>query len=57
MTRPHHYVDCDVPEGMTLVEYRASKRAPGTKPRRTSFVARLRAKRMREAAAPERKAA
>jgi hypothetical protein len=51
VTRPHQYVQCDVPDGMTLAEYRASKRAPGTKPRRAGLVARLRARRVREAAA------
>jgi hypothetical protein len=57
VTRPHHYVDCDVPEGMTLQQYRAAKRPPGTKPRRTGLVARLRARRVREAPAPLRDAA
>ena len=46
MTRPHHYVHCDVPEGMTLAEYRSAKDAAVRKqqPRR-GLVARLRGKR------------
>ena len=44
MTRPHHYVHCDVPEGMTLAEYRGAKRRPA-KPRRAGLVARLRRRR------------
>ena len=42
MTRPHHYEHCDVPEGMTLAEYRAHRRP--TK-RKTGIVARLRRRR------------
>jgi hypothetical protein len=42
MTRPHHYEHCDVPEGMTLAEYRA-RRHPA-KPRK-GIVARLRRRR------------
>ena len=41
MSRPHHYVECDVPEGMTLRDYRAAKR-PQARVKR-GFVARLRA--------------
>lgn len=26
MSAPHVYVDCDVPEGQTLAEYRAARR-------------------------------
>ena len=55
MSRPHHYVDCDVPEGMTLREYRAAKRP--AKPRRPGIVSILRRRRTDEPAAPERKAA
>jgi hypothetical protein len=44
MTRPHHYEQCDIPEGMTLVEYRAAKRAAG-KGRKTGLVAKLRRRR------------
>jgi hypothetical protein len=40
MTRPHHYVHCDVPEGMTLGEYRAKRRP--AKSRKSGLVARLR---------------
>jgi len=41
MSRPHHYVECDVPEGMTLRDYRAAKQpAPRVK---RGLVARLRA--------------
>ena len=48
MTRPHHYVECDVPEGMTLRDYRAAKRKD---PRdRRGLVARLRARRARRVA-------
>jgi hypothetical protein len=43
MTRPHHYEHCDVPEGMTLAEYRATQR-PAKGPK-TSLVARLRRRR------------
>ena len=42
MTRPHHYVECDVPEGMTLRDYRAAK---GTSRAKRGIVARLRARR------------
>ena len=52
MTRPHHYVQCDVPEGMTLRDYRAAKRAPAREKR--GLVARLRARRARRTAAPAR---
>ncbi|HEY3021703.1 MAG TPA: hypothetical protein VGJ32_16005 [Solirubrobacteraceae bacterium] len=45
MTRPHHYVHCDVPEGMTLAEYRGAKRQ-AAKPRKTGLVARLRRRRV-----------
>lgn len=40
MSRPVHYVDCDVPEGMTLSAYRAAK-CPSPR-RRRSLVAVLR---------------
>ena len=55
MTRPHHYVHCDVPEGMTLAEYRGAKRQAAAKPRRAGLVARLR--RRRVAGEPQRRAA
>ena len=49
MTRPHHYVECDVPEGMTLRDYRAAKRAPAREKR--GLMARLvRARRARRSA-------
>jgi|GraSoiStandDraft_4_1057263.scaffolds.fasta_scaffold2097237_2 hypothetical protein len=44
MTRPHQYVQCDVPEGMTLAEYRSAKSAAVRKQRRRGLVARLRGK-------------
>ena len=44
MTRPLHYVHCDVPEGMTLAEYRAVRSA-AAKPARRGLVARLRRRR------------
>jgi hypothetical protein len=48
MTRPHEYVDCEIPEGMTLREYHAARR-PDRKPRRRhGLVARLR-RRQRDA--------
>ena len=47
MTRPHHYEHCDIPEGMTLAEYRAHRRPAK---RKTGLVARLR--RRRPVAAP-----
>jgi hypothetical protein len=53
MTRPHHYVECDVPEGMTLRDYRAAKGA-AAREKRGGLVARLRARRARRAAAPAR---
>ena len=43
MTRPHHYVQCDVPEGMTLEQYRAAKQP--SKARKGGLVARLRRRR------------
>src|SRR5439155_4513441 len=43
MTRPHHYEHCDVPEGMTLTEYRATRTA--AKPPKAGLVARLRRRR------------
>ena len=49
MTRPHHYVQCDVPEGMTLAEYRNAKSAP--KSRKGGLVSRLRRRRARGEAA------
>ena len=52
MTRPHHYVECDVPEGMTLRDYRAAKREPARAKR--GIMARLRARRARRAAEPAR---
>ena len=55
MTRPHQYVDCDVPEGMTLREYRAAKRP--AKPRRPTIVTLLRRRRPERPVAPEREAA
>jgi hypothetical protein len=49
MTRPHHYVQCDVPEGMTLTEYRNAKTA--AKPRKHGLVVSLlRRKRVRAVA-------
>ena len=58
MTRPHHYVHCDVPEGMTLAEYRNAK-SDGAKPRKGGLVSRLRRRRARAVAAeaPRRMAA
>jgi hypothetical protein len=50
MTRPHHYEQCDVPEGMTLTEYRALRR-PAKEPK-TGLVSRLRRRRPSELAAP-----
>jgi hypothetical protein len=47
MTRPHHYVQCDVPEGMTLAEYRSAKST--AKPRKTGLVSLLRRRRTRPA--------
>jgi len=41
MTSPHHYVECDVPEGMTLRDYRAAK--AGLAGQKRGLVARLRA--------------
>jgi hypothetical protein len=55
MTRPHHYVQCDVPEGMTLAEYRSAKGAAVRKQPRRGLVARLRGKRV--AHEPARRAA
>jgi hypothetical protein len=55
MTRPHHYVDCDVPEGMTLEEYRASKKP--RRPRRAGLVARLRSRKQARTPAIQRDAA
>ena len=52
MTRPHHYVECDVPEGMTLRDYRAAKRVPSREKR--GLMARLRARRARRAGQPAR---
>jgi hypothetical protein len=51
MTRPHHYVQCDVPEGMTLAEYRNAKGA-SSKPRKGGLVSRLRRRRARLVEAP-----
>ena len=48
MTRPHHYEHCDVPEGMTLAEYRANRHP--AKPRKSGLVARLRRRRAVEPA-------
>jgi hypothetical protein len=48
MSRPHHYVECDVPEGMTLRDYRAAK-LPSERVKR-GLVARLRARRARRVA-------
>jgi len=45
MTRPHYYEQCDVPEGMTLIEYRAAKRAAARKQPKAGIVARLRRRR------------
>ena len=39
MTRPLHYVECDVPEGMTLADYRAAKAA--ARQRRVRLLSRL----------------
>jgi hypothetical protein len=50
VTRPHEYVECDVPEGMTLREYHAQQRAARKRPRR-SVLARLRRRRDRRRAA------
>jgi hypothetical protein len=51
MTRPHHYVHCDVPEGMTLTEYRTAKAA--AKPRKQGLVVSLlRRRRARTVAGP-----
>jgi hypothetical protein len=55
MTRPHQYVECDVPEGMTLSDYRATKREPARTKR--SIMARLRARRARRTGEPARAAA
>ena len=41
MSRPHHYVECDVPEGMTLREYHAARRS-ASKHASRGLVARLR---------------
>jgi hypothetical protein len=43
MTRPHHYEHCDIPDGMTLTEYRAIRR-PAKEPK-PGLVARLRRRR------------
>lgn len=43
MTRPVHYVDCDVPEGMTLTAYRAAKAS--ARPARRGLWSRLRRRR------------
>ena len=50
MTRPHHYVQCDIPEGMTLAEYRNGK-SPA-KPRKAGLVSLLRRRRPRAVAEP-----
>ena len=42
MTRPHHSEHCDIPEGMTLAEYRAHRRPAK---RKTGLVSRLRRRR------------
>ena len=55
MTRPHQYVECDVPEGMTLSDYRATKREPSRSKR--GIMARLRARRARRTGEPARAAA
>ena len=47
MTRPHHYVQCDIPEGMTLSEYRSAKAS--AKPRKAGLVSLLRRRRPRAA--------
>jgi len=39
---PHIYVDCDVPDGLTLAEWRRSRRL--SQPRSRHFLARLRRK-------------
>ena len=60
MSSPHHYVDCDVPEGMTLREYHAARRASAPRHRRHGLMARLRrrrAERRRAAAARGRQMA
>jgi hypothetical protein len=57
MTRPHHYVHCDVPEGMTLAEYRSAKLAVAAKRPRRGLVARLRRRSPERSAGPERRAA
>jgi hypothetical protein len=51
MTRPHHYVQCDVPEGMTLAEYRTAK-AERSKSRKGGLVSRLRRRRTPVVEAP-----
>ena len=51
MTRPHHYVQCDVPEGMTLAEYRTAKTG-ALKARKGGLVSRLRRRRSRVGDAP-----
>ena len=43
MTRPVLYVDCDVPEGMTLTDYRAAKSGP--RRARRGLIGRLRRRR------------
>jgi hypothetical protein len=43
MTRPHQYEHCDVPEGMTLAEYRAARST--AKARKSGLVSRLRRRR------------
>jgi hypothetical protein len=50
MTRPHHYVQCDIPEGMTLSEYRNAKSS--AKPRKPGLVSLLRRRRPRAVAEP-----
>ena len=52
MSRPHHYVECDVPEGMTLRDYRAAKREAA--PAKRGLVARLLGRRTRRLAEPAR---
>jgi hypothetical protein len=54
MTRPHEYVDCDLPDGMTLREYHAARRATARKRPRRSIVARLQRRRARRRAAATR---
>lgn len=51
MTRPHHYEQCDIPEGMTLTEYRAIRR-PAKEPK-SGLVARLRGRRPSESVASQ----